>query len=106
MELTREQAVSELKALLEQTGWTVFENEIRAKMINAHNALASLKRPEGMSDDFLRGQIDLSKFVLAGLRKELSAFDAEKAANAAAAAQTDPPAQGGPYAKEDNPPPQ
>lgn len=91
------QAVA-LSQTLNSDGWRVLiVPHIRDKMMADINLLTSLKRPEGVTDDFLRGRIDLAKTVIGGFNAMLL----EHAANAENAKRqdTEVPAIGSPYAQ-------
>lgn len=81
--LDQKAAIGELKALVGSRGWAIFEQIVQKDGLSALDSLSALKRPEGVTDDFLRGRIAAFKDVIRGPRKIISDFEANVAAQKA-----------------------
>lgn len=105
MEQTK--AMEELRATLGSPGWQfVIFPTLQKTLITDVDTLTSPKRPEGLTDDYLRGRIESIKSVLRDFGLRLTEHDnrireeAQLKAQAVAADQT----VGSPYAPDtDNP---
>src|SRR6267142_4654172 len=91
---TQEQAMEQLRGTLASGGWNnVIVPTLQEQVLARLNSLCAPTRPEGTSDDFLRGQIDMLKYVIGMFRKKLAEYDTERTM----AQQEAPPPKGSPY---------
>ncbi len=71
--------MEDLRHVLASTGWQlVVVPTLTRQLVTDIELLASLKRPEGVSDDFLRGRIEAIKLVLGSFVQQLVEFDNEQ----------------------------
>lgn len=92
-----------LRQMLTSEGWAkVFSPTLQRTIVADMDSLASPKRPEGISDDYLRGRISAVRDVLTTFNRRLDEYDFEQqklrdAESQAAAAEK---GSGSPYEKE------
>lgn len=78
MQVSEDQIAGAIKSVLGTAGWQHIKAELEIHMQNDLQALASIKRAEGVSDDFLRGRIDRTRFVLTGFDNAVRVHEQKK----------------------------
>lgn len=95
------QIIGDIKGTLSTAGWQHIKRKV-AELAQADlAALAAPSRDGQPSDDFLRGRIDRSQFLLSGFENIIAGYEREQIASKLAG--QDQPAVGTPYAPEAQP---
>lgn len=95
--------MEQLRHTLATEGWMKFITPTLSRTIVADmDSLASPKRPEGISDDYLRGRISAIRDVLLSFQKRLDEYDLEqrKLKDVEAQAADAEKGAGSPYSEE------
>jgi len=96
--------LEELRVTIHSLGWTKVIEPTMARMVETDaNTLCSLKRPEGVTDDFLRGRIEAFRILREYFHKVVANYDAERFSEAAKQAQAAQPPAGSPFAPTHDP---
>ncbi len=77
-EFQRNEGYEALGSLFSMPGWKVVEDSVRNEIFKYTEQLSALKRPEGTSDDFLRGRIAMAKEILVQFRAQYREYEARK----------------------------
>jgi hypothetical protein len=90
----QEQLIAELKEIINHPHWRAVEALLNGWLTNDFKALAAYKRPDGPSDDFIKGQIDRTRALLNNPRSLVKSHELEKLMNSQ---ESEPPPLGSPY---------